>query len=123
MLEFSADIEYKVGYDESGHCLGTVNDDLPKPQRLTWELNEEVSVQRSGNYKHTPYAVCTKVYTYYRYTLTLTGIYSTHRMEAYIRTCMHPYTLVHVYTHTKVCWYIQCKIGITVLIYSMNGIS
>ena len=42
LLEFSSDMEHRTGYDGSGHALGSVNDGLPKPQRLTWELSEEV---------------------------------------------------------------------------------
>ena len=44
LLEFCAVRESKIGYDENGNCnsSGTETENLPKPQKLTWDLTEEV---------------------------------------------------------------------------------
>ena len=44
LLEYCSDRENTIGYDDNGNCLGTVNDSLPKPERLSWDLTEEVCV-------------------------------------------------------------------------------
>ena len=97
LLEFSSDIEYRTGYDERGHNLGSMNDALPKPQRLTWELNEEVGNITKGKSMQT----CTTTYmSSYECCVVL-----------YIRTliagaCMHAHVCPHIqhantpYTHT-----------------------
>ncbi|XP_053260806.1 carnitine O-palmitoyltransferase 1, muscle isoform [Podarcis raffonei] len=35
--------EFQLGYCSSGHCHGVPNTDLPRPQRLTWDISEECS--------------------------------------------------------------------------------
>lgn len=34
---------FQLGYTENGHCKGEVDRTLPPPQRLVWDIPEEVN--------------------------------------------------------------------------------
>uniref|UniRef100_A0A8C8HW78 carnitine O-palmitoyltransferase n=1 Tax=Oncorhynchus tshawytscha TaxID=74940 RepID=A0A8C8HW78_ONCTS len=38
---------FQLGYTEDGHCKGEVERSLPPPQRLTWDIPEQVSISLS----------------------------------------------------------------------------
>lgn len=33
---------FQLGYDVNGHCKGEMDPDIPPPQKLQWEIPEEV---------------------------------------------------------------------------------
>uniref|UniRef100_A0A8C9WLR8 Carnitine O-palmitoyltransferase 1, liver isoform-like n=1 Tax=Scleropages formosus TaxID=113540 RepID=A0A8C9WLR8_SCLFO len=38
---------FQLGYNEEGHCKGDINPNLPKPQRLSWDIPQECQEQIS----------------------------------------------------------------------------
>lgn len=38
VLEYSCNLENKIGYRSDGHCTGTIRGTPPSPQRLVWDI-------------------------------------------------------------------------------------
>ncbi len=45
LLEYGCNIEHKIGYHDNGSCRGRVDAIPSKPQRLEWDIPEEVHIQ------------------------------------------------------------------------------